>query len=484
MVRRSVPIIGILWAALLVLTVAPLATAAEESDYYRIVTLPIPDDIRLEVGGLATLPDGRIAAATRSGDVWLIENATDDPPGDVRYHRFASGLHEPLGLSFHKGDLYTTQRTEVTRLSDSDGDDRADAYITAAKGWGVTGNYHEYAYGPVFDPEGDMWVTLNTTIGGKRVEDDAWRGWSLKVKPDGSWAPVSGGLRSPAGLGLNAAGDVFAIDHQGNWFPVCPLLHLREGVFHGHADALKDCERPGATFEHPGKLPSGLTVVEAAERIGPYKLPVLWFPYRKMGMGSTDILCDTTGGKFGPFENQLFVGDFTMALISRVWLEKVGGAYQGACFPFRDGFQSAVFRMAFGKDGSMFVGQTNRGWNSQGSRTYGLQRLVWTGRTPFEIKTMSARPDGFALTFTKPVDPETAGDPDAYRMSSYTYHYHQSYGSDEIKTKQLNIRSVEVSDDRRTVRLRIDGLRTGYVHELHAEGVRSAEGKPLLHAFG
>ena len=64
----------------------------------------------------------------------------------------------------------------------------------------------------------------------------------------------------------------------------------------------------------------------------------------------------------------------------RVALEKVNGVYQGAVFPFREGFMSGVFRQVWGKDGSMYVGQTSRGWGATGRAQYGLQRLVWTGK--------------------------------------------------------------------------------------------------------
>ena len=75
----------------------------QEEDYYRILTLPVPEGILLEVGGVATLPDGRIAVCTRRGDVWTVENPTMEN-GDVpRYSLFASGLHEALGLLYHDG---------------------------------------------------------------------------------------------------------------------------------------------------------------------------------------------------------------------------------------------------------------------------------------------------------------------------------------------------------------------------------------------
>ena len=69
-----------------------------------------------------------------------------------------------------------------------------------------------------------------------------------------------------------------------------------------------------------------------------------------------------------------------------------------------------IVPVRFGHDGSLFVGGTNRGWGSRGNKPFSIERLVWTGKVPFEIHEMKAKPDGFELTFTKPVDPETAGE--------------------------------------------------------------------------
>lgn len=457
---------------------APLPT---EEDYYRIVTLAAPPELKLEVSGIAPLPDGRVAVSIRKGEIWIIENPFAEAPAEPKYSRFASGLHEPLGLAYRDGAFYVVQRSELTKIRDTNGDGVADEYLTFAKGWGVTGNYHEYAYGPVFDREGNAWITLNCSMGKKIVPDDAWRGWSLKVHPDGTWEPVSGGFRSPSGLGFNSTGDLFVTDQQGNWFGAGPLLHVERGVFHGHADALAYCKLPGATFRIDSPLPQNLKTPQAVEQVPHYQAPAVWFPYRKMGMSCTGILSDSTGGKFGPFADQLFVGDFTMSLITRVYLEKVKGHFQGACFPFRQGFQSAVFRMEWAADGSMYVGETNRGWNSLGSRAYGLERLVWTGKTPFEVQKMEALSDGFRLTFTTPIAPESIKAAEAAKLSSFTYEYHSTYGSDELDVQNLNIRSIEVAPDGLSAKLTVDGLRAGYVHELHLPGVRSAKGQPLLH---
>ena len=165
----------------------------------------------------------------------------------------------------------------------------------------------------------------------------------------------------------------------------------------------------------------------------------------------------------------------------RVSLEKVNGVYQGACYPFRSGLQCGVNRICFAPDGSMFVGQTNRGWGSVGGKPYGLQRLVWTGVVPLEIKTMRLTRDGFVLTFTKPLNVGTLVGSDTYSLQSFTYNYWSNYGSPEVDRRGEKVQGVKLSADRRTVSLAVAGLRRGRVYELHLEGVKSSDGDPVLH---
>ena len=208
----------------------------------------------------------------------------------------------------------------------------------------------------------------------------------------------------------------------------------------------------------------------------------MWFPYDKTGRSPAGFVWDGTGGAFGPFGGQVFVGDQYGALVNRVFLERVAGRVQGAVFPFRSGLASGVTRVAFGPDGVLLAGMTDRGWTALGTRTFGLQRIAWTGATPFELCEMRARADGFELVFTLPVDPASAGDPASYTLASYTYELHAAYGSDEMDRSALAVERAVVAADRRSVRLVAGGLRAGYVHELLAPGVRDAAGAPLLHA--
>ena len=457
-------------------------TPPVEGDYYKLVTLPIPEGIVLEVGGMEVLPDGRLAVATRRGEVWIVENP--DMTGGARPHfrRFAHGLHEALGLAYRDGAIYTTQRGELTRLYDRDGDGRADRYESVYR-WPLNGNYHEYSYGPTFAPNGNMIVTLNLAWVGYGASLSKWRGWALEITPDGEMTPMASGMRSPAGFGFDPEGELFYAENQGDWIGSGYITHVEKGDFVGNPAGLRWTDEPDSPLRlKPEDIPStGKPLFEVARDIPELKPPAVWFPHTLMGISTSDILADSTQGGFGPFDGQLFVGDQGHSRIMRVYLEKVKGVYQGACFPFREGFSSGVLRMAWGHDGSMFVGMTSRGWSATGKAPYGLQKLEWTGQMPFEVKSIQARVDGFELEFTQPVDRKQAGNPASYQITGFTYQYHQTYGSDIVHRKGAPIRGVQVSEDGLRARLVVDGLREGYIHEIKAPGVASTEGLPLLH---
>ena len=295
--------------------------------------------------------------------------------------------------------------------------------------------------------------------------------------------PFATGMRSPAGFGFNVEGDIFYGENQGDWIGSGYITHVEKGDFVGNPAGLRWTDLPGSPLSlRPEDVPdSGRPMVEIAKELPDLKVPAVWLPHSIMGISTSDILADTTGGGFGPFTGQLFVGDQGQSKVMRIFLEKVNGVYQGAAFPFREGFSSGVLRMVWGNDGSMFVGMTSRGWGSTGREPYGLQRVVWTGRMPFEIKTVEARPDGFELTFTKPVDRTIASDASTYHMTGFTYQYHSTYGSPIINRETTPVRGVRVSDDGLSARIVVDGLRKGYIHELKMTSMRSADGQPLLH---
>jgi cytochrome c551/c552 len=481
----------------------------EEDDYYKIITLPVPEGVLLEVGGIATLPDGRIAVCTRRGDVWTIENPAMENGSKPSYTLFASGLHEPLGLLYKDNALYAAQRGELTKLTDKNGDGHADLYETIYA-WPLSGYYHEYSFGPKADASGNFYVTGNVAFGDDewwRGESRVpWRGWTMRIHPDGTMEPWATGMRSPCGLGM-IGNDFFYDDNQGDWIGSGGIWHVTKGSFTGHPAGLRWSSLP----DSPVKLTTEQLYAKVDPRIqkagGHYvkpenisdeknpatmfglkvqfpelKLPAVWLPHGILGISNSEIITDNTGGKFGPFAGQVFVGDQGQSKIMRVVLEKINGEFQGVAFDFRSGFQSGVLRMNWGHDGSLYAGETNRGWGSAGTTSSGLQRLVWTKKMPMEMKTVHAMPDGFEIEFTHAVDRSLAEDLNAYEGRSFIYKYHPVYGSPTIQEEKLSIKGVKISDDGLRVRLWVDNLRQYYIHEINVQGIRSKEnGLPVLH---
>lgn len=456
------------------------STAERESEYYPLTTIPIPEGIVLEAGSIAVLPQQRIAVSSRLGDIYFVDGAFEKTPANPKFRRFAAGLHEVLGLfPGNDGWLYATQRGEITRLRDRNKDDRADVFETFADGWGIGGDYHEYAFGSKPDRNGDIWVVLCLT--GSFTSEHEFRGWGLRVTPQGRVIPATSGVRSPGGIGTNHLGDMFYTDNQGPWNGTCWLKPLTPGGFVGNPSGFKWYEQATNLGAAPKEPASNSRIAVERAKMKELVPPAVGFPYNKMGQSASGIANDFTAGKFGPFANQLFVGDQTWSTVMRVYLEKVNGVYQGACFPFREGLASGTLSLEFAPEGLLFAGGTDRGWGSRGGKPFALQRLEWSGKVPFEIHEMRAKPDGFELTFTHPVEPASTGDLKSYTFENYTYIYQSNYGSPEVDREKPLIDSARVGADGRSVRLRVK-LTPGHMHELKLPGVRSISGEPLLHA--
>lgn len=451
-----------------------------ESDYYTLTRMPLPAGVVLEAGGLAFNEQWQLAVTTRRGEVWLITNPGSANPG---FERLARGLHEPLGIAYRGGAWYVAQRGELIKLEDRNRDGRADMVTTIYR-WPLTGNYHEYSYGPVFLPNGDMIVTLNLSWVGRGASLAPWRGWMLRITPDGEMTPFATGLRSPLGFGLNADGDIFYAENQGDWIGSGWVTHLAYGDFAGNPEGLRWSHLPGSplTLRYEDIDDStGLTLYQQAKNIPALKPPAVWFPHAVFGVSTSAILLIKDDRQVGPFAGQLLVGDQGQSKIMRVFLEKVRGEYQGAVFGFREGFSSGVIRLAWGPDNELYAGMTNRGWASTGRAPYGIDRMTWNGTVPFEMHSIRAEADGFTIAFTKPIDAATAANVASYQITDFTYQYHRLYGSPIIERQNPAVTRVHVADDGRSVRLHVEGLREGFINEIKVEGVRSTEGHGVLH---
>jgi cytochrome c551/c552 len=503
---RSINYILILFVAILGMqTISYAQESPKEEDFFKINKLRSPEGTLLEVGGLCTMPDGNLAIATRRGDVYIVENPTSPKP---YFRKFASGLHELLGIAYKNGSLYVAQRGELTRLQDANMDGKADIFETIYA-WPLSGNYHEYSYGPKIAPDGSFYVTLNLGFGDVWWSGTSfvpWRGWALHIFEDGRMEPWATGLRSPCGISM-IDGELFYTDNQGDWMGSGSIMPVKKGAFLGNPgglvwtnmpnsplkltqEAIFSKVNPRIEFSEDGRRakPENIekesfkTLADIKKDVPELQMPAVWLPHGVLGISNSEIV-KIPKGVFGPFEEQLLVGDQGQSKISRVFMEKVKGELQGCAWDFRSGFQSGVLRMSWANDGSLFVGETNRGWGSAGEANEGMQRLYWNSFMPFEMKTVKAMPDGFEIEFTKPIDKKKAANLSSYLVESFNYKYTPVYGSPTMNLKKCPVKGVKVSEDGLTVRIIVGDLKQYYIHKISLDGIRDQDSSySLVHS--
>jgi hypothetical protein len=452
-------------------------TEEREREYYPIVNIPLPKNTVIEAGAFAVLPDRRVAVGTRHGEIFLIDGIDAAKPNPT-FHRFASGLDEIFGLTWQDNAFRVTQSCELTRVSDSNRDGVADSFETISDAWGYA-NYHEYAFGSKLDADGNQFVALGLS---ESYHSHALnRGFIMKVAPDGKTTAFASGLRSPGGIGFDEHRALFYVESQGPWNCSCSLKAVSPSSFHGHPASFTWYKQNPELGPQPETPQSGTRIATEKNRVKQLTPYAVIFPYIRMGRSITAFSVNQTQGKFGPFENQLFLGDYTQSILMRATTEQVNGVWQGACYQFREGLATGILNVEFTPGGKLLCGGTNRGWPVRGIKPFALERLEWSGKMPFEINRITIEPDGFKITFTKAVDQATGSSKDSYAISAFTHPYHGGYGGPEVDQHKPGVNTVSLADDGLSAKVTLEKLDQGFVYEFDLVRLRSRDKEELLH---
>ncbi len=457
---------------------------------YLVEDILLPLGLEAETGGMAFLPDGRLAACFTRGEVMIYDPQLKD------WQLFAEGLHEPLGLWVESdSEIVVLQRPELTRIVDTDGDGKADFYENLNDEFGLTGNYHEFNYGPVKGEDGSYYLALNTASSGGGIRPNPrgelrlhgrdgenglrqmfsvvpYRGWVVKIDPEGKLVPFASGFRSPNGIGWDNEGNLFVTDNQSDWVETSTLYHVQENNFYGHPASLvwQEGWDKGSPFDLPIEFLDGMRTRAA-----------VLFPHGIIANSPTQPLLINTS-KFGPFQGQFLVGEMNRERIVRVMLEWVDGQFQGACVPFLDnqGLKIGNNRLAFAPDGSLWVGQIAHGWLGD----QGIQKITYTGQPNMEIQQMQLTPSGFHLTFTQPLD-AAAVDAEDLQFTRYKYEYKKKPFDEPVDhstqsdLSPVPVTSIKLSEDGKSLQIDLEELKPEYVYELKLNNIYSKEGLPL-----
>lgn len=409
-----------------------------------------------KVGGLAFLGDGRLLLTTwdTEGGVYMMDGLGGDP-NKITTKRIAAGLAEPLGIEVVDGNIYVLQKQELTQLIDLDGDEIIDEYRVICNSWQVTSDFHEFAFGLVFD-KGHFYVSLSMAMRLLSTEQQKFdRGRVLKIALDGSYEWVNYGLRTPNGIGLGSDKELFVTDNQGQWLPANKLIHVKKGDYHGMAWGLLD-----STSEPPKMTP-----------------PTIWLPQDEIGNSPSE----PTLMQDGPYQGQMLHGDVSNGGIKRDFLEKINGRYQGAVFRFTQGLEAGVNRLCWGPDGALYIGELGMlgGWSWK-EKKYGLQRIKYNGKPTFEMLAIRAKPKGFEIEFTQPVRSIKEFTASDFFLRQWWYLPAEGYGGPKMGIMRLQTTKIELSADGTKIHLEIPNLKKeNVVYFRLPENLESAHGESL-----
>jgi hypothetical protein len=432
---------------------------ALERPGYKALALPRPKTASNEdlimPGAIAADPrDGRVfVASMKRGELYVIKD-----PEKPAFEDYTGGLfQEAYSMVAESGALYVLHRRNLTKITDTDGDGKADKFDRVVGLPHGIADLYDYGYGLTRDKTGAFVMSYAPHAS----HSLAGSGGLIRLLDGGKVEELAYGFRNPLGWCAGPDGDIYYTDNQGEWVATNKLCHIVPGRYYGY---------PNSQQKQHAQKPFGRTTV--------------WVPYA-WAHSINGMTFDSTGGKFGPFAGQFFLTELMFGgAIIRAAVETVNGEVQGSCFPFWGKGLMGPVVATFDPKGRMWVGSiTEPGWMAQPDRgaVYSIQ---FTGKPFFEMRDIQVRPDGFRIVFTTPVDPKSAADAAGYLVEHYRYEYTGAYGSPELDRTKVSVEKVTVAPDGLSADLTLPPLVKERVYMITARGVKSAKGESLVHPQG
>lgn len=426
-----------------------------------------PANFQPRVTAMALRPDGKLVVITSSQgwaagtgaeqkSIYLLDGIDGADPEAITIKKINAPnlFSDAMGLIILDNAYYVSDKDDVLKLTDANGDGVLDTKATVGKfKFGGTG--HEFAFGPAYK-DGFFYLALSVQLAGPgpsaKVQNIAERGTVIKMNAQtGAYTVMADGFRTPNGIGFGPKGELFVTDNQGSWLPSCKLMNVKQGRTYGHR-----IDAPVPAFQHLAVSP-----------------PVVWTPHADIGRSPGEPALMTVG----PYAGQMVYGDLSQGGVKRVFMEEVNGELQGAVMPLSGGLESGMHRIIVGQDGSMYLGGIGNGdlhnWGWMGTK-FGLQRLKPNGNGLFEILAVRSRKNGMELEFTEAISPTF--DPAKIEVLQWWYEPTYDYGCCKRASTKRVVKSRTISPDGKSLFIEVEGLQAGWVTHIKASTVKSRTG--------
>lgn len=384
------------------------------------LTLPLPNPWKrnVRVADVSFFKNGRAAVITFEGDVWLIDGI-DRNLQNLRWKRFASGMHETMTIEVVDEKIYVFGREGIVRLHDLNNDDVADYYENFSNVMSQSPEGREWAGDMVPVPSvGGFYIAKGGSLSnGPGVTPQVAKGFRkgsqhngviLQISPDGrDFDMIATGLRGPY-LGINPkTGVLTASDQQGNFVPSSPIYVIKKGDYYGVSPTVHRTDTP------------------------PIAKPLTWIPHHvdQSSIGQAWI----TSTKMGPLSGDLIHFSFGRPGLFRVLVDSTLQGIQGGLSMIHADYPAPTSKgTTHPQDGQLYVAGFNL-WGSNSKGVSALLRLRYTGKPSYMVNKFEAGKQGLVLRFDSPLDPSTVTNPDNFQVKRYNYLRTEEYGSGHYK---------------------------------------------------
>ena len=475
----------------------PIAVKSElsdnQTDAYVVDKIGVPFNNPLEskmrIGAFDFFKDGKTAAVcTWDGDVWIVSNI-DEKLDKVTWKRFATGLHEPLGLTIVNEKIYTVGDNQITRFHDYNGDGEADFLENFNNDWESTEGFHAFCFDLQTDPEGNFYFSMGCPVraGGRGFERmGKHHGSVMKISADGKKLSVyASGFRAPNGIGVGPHGQVTAGDNEGSFVPSAPLHWVKPGSFNGVVDSyhgkrkLKSSPILGYEIEY-----KDWRKYKADERAGfehdPEEAPkpLVWMSKKRGVDNSGGGQAWVTSDKWGPLKDQLLHLSYGQSKMYVVLKEEKNGQMQGGVAQIPVELSSSAMRARINpRDGQLYTSGL-KGWQTNAKGNGGLDRVRYTGKPVHLPKSIKVKKDRIEIGFYEALDPTAANSLSQFKFGAWNIKWSFNYGSPEIPVDGLELKKVELLDDGKTIALHIPNLKPVHMAQIDYD-IKSAKGEVM-----
>ncbi|MCH7227105.1 DUF6797 domain-containing protein [Haloferula sp. A504] len=398
------------------------------------------------------------AVCTWNGDVWIVDGI-GQKEGELSWQRICSGLFQPLGLKIVDGVIYVGCRDMIARLRDLDGDRETDVIENFNSDHQVTEHFHEFAMGLQADDEGNFYYAKSARHAKQAVVPQ--HGTLLKVSADGSTTEIlATGFRAANGVCLNPDGSFVVTDQEGNWNPKNRInwvagrgTHEFYGNMWGYHEVTDDSD---------DKMIQPLCWITNAFDRSPGEL--LWVP---------------EDSAWVPLRGSLLNLSYGAGRIYTVPFEQTPAGKQGGmcAFPIEP-FPTGVMRGRFSPKDKQLYALGMFAWAGNRHQPGGFYRLRYTGEPAHQPVGLGVSPEQLEITFSDPLDAASINEAGAWQIRAWDLERTQRYGSKHFNERSWPVESAKLSEDGRTVSLKIPDLEPTWGMSVKIQ-VRGADGRPV-----